>query len=136
MIEIVFVILFITFILVNENILKYIHIKQVYDNYSLIKFCIKNILLALPFLTLYFNYETIINKTPKKKRYVSNTQKKYIAAAQVWRCNYCKNMLDASYEIDHIVPLYKNGTNDVNNLQALCRNCHGKKTVMDRIKSD
>ena len=42
-------------------------------------------------------------------------------------------LLDCTYEIDHIKPLYLNGTNNVDNLQALCRNCHGKKTTEDRI---
>ena len=46
----------------------------------------------------------------------------------------CNNLLDATYEVDHINPLYKGGTNDFNNLQALCRNCHGKKTIDDRLK--
>ena len=42
-------------------------------------------------------------------------------------------MLDETYEIDHITPLYKGGTNDIINLQALCPNCHRKKTIMDMI---
>ena len=37
-----------------------------------------------------------------------------------------------SYEIDHIIPLYKGGLNERKNLQTLCRNCHGKKTIGDR----
>ena len=45
----------------------------------------------------------------------------------------CKQILDASYEVDHITPLYKGGTNDLNNLQALCRNCHGQKTINDKL---
>jgi 5-methylcytosine-specific restriction endonuclease McrA len=42
-------------------------------------------------------------------------------------------MLDGSYEIDHIVPLYKGGGNGYENLMALCRNCHGKKTINDKL---
>ena len=138
MIEYVFIVLFIIFILISENKLKFYHIKLVYENYGFIKFIIKNILYALPLITLYFNYDGIINtlKNTKKKsnnRNVTQTIKKYVASNQQWKCNYCKNLLDASYEIDHIVPLYKNGNNDLTNLQALCRNCHGKKTIIDRI---
>ena len=44
-------------------------------------------------------------------------------------------MLDVSYEVDHKVPLYKGGDNNVNNLQALCRNCHGKKTIYDKMNN-
>jgi len=43
------------------------------------------------------------------------------------------SILDASYEVDHIVALYRGGTNSETNLVALCRNCHGKKTVNERL---
>jgi hypothetical protein len=134
--------LFILFIFFKENILNFEHIKWLQYNYSTIKFVIKNIILSLPFLTIYFKQDDIIKsfkksrelKEDKNKRNVGNTVKKLIAANQQWKCNKCQNLLDASYEVDHIVPLYKNGTNHVNNLQALCRNCHGKKTILDRLK--
>ena len=42
-------------------------------------------------------------------------------------------MLDNTYEVDHVIPLYKGGTNDLTNLEALCRNCHGKKTFKDKM---
>lgn|SRR3990167_9857774 len=67
-------------------------------------------------------------------RNVSEKTKKFIASKQKWTCNICHNLLDYTYEIDHIKPLYKGGNNDVYNLQALCRNCHGNKTFIDSIK--
>jgi hypothetical protein len=70
----------------------------------------------------------------KTTRKVSDSLKKYVAANQKWKCNMCNNLLDATYEVDHIRPLYKGGSNDFKNLQALCRNCHGKKTIEDRLK--
>ena len=63
------------------------------------------------------------------KRRVSGHQKKYVASRQKWKCNSCNELLDYSYEVDHIIPLYQGGNNHIKNLQALCRNCHGKKTV-------
>ena len=63
------------------------------------------------------------------KRRVSGHQKKYVASRQKWKCNNCNELLDYSYEVDHIIPLYQGGNNHIKNLQALCRNCHGKKTV-------
>jgi len=36
--------------------------------------------------------------------------------------------------VDHIVALENGGDNNMNNLQALCRNCHGKKTMGDNMK--
>ena len=68
------------------------------------------------------------------KRNLSESKKKIVASNQSWKCLSCQNILDATYEIDHIIPLYKDGTNDIDNLQALCRNCHGKKTILDKIK--
>ena len=72
-------------------------------------------------------------KKQKVKRNVTNGQKKYVASIQKWRCGHCDKLLDASYEVDHILALYKGGTNDLTNLVALCRNCHGMKTTKERL---
>jgi 5-methylcytosine-specific restriction endonuclease McrA len=42
-------------------------------------------------------------------------------------------MLDENYEIDHIHPLARGGSNPVQNLQALCRACHVHKTDRQRV---
>lgn len=78
------------------------------------------------------NFKTTEKKNPTK-RTLSESKKKIVASNQGWKCFSCQNILDATYEIDHIIPLYKDGTNDLDNLQALCRNCHGKKTLLDKI---
>ena len=67
------------------------------------------------------------------KRNVSESKKKYVAANQKWRCGHCQQQLDATYEIDHVIELQNGGTNDISNLKALCRNCHGKKTMETRM---
>jgi 5-methylcytosine-specific restriction protein A len=69
----------------------------------------------------------------KVKRSVSETKKKYVASNQGWKCGHCSNQLDYSYEVDHIVDLQHGGSNETNNLVALCRNCHGKKTLKNYI---
>ena len=66
-------------------------------------------------------------------RSVSGTKKKFVAARQQWRCASCQNMLDHTYEVDHIQELQYGGTNHVDNLEALCRNCHGQKTVASHL---
>lgn len=45
-------------------------------------------------------------------------------------CDICKNenKLTEASEVHHIVPLSSGGTNDFNNLQALCKSCHSKIT--------
>jgi hypothetical protein len=67
------------------------------------------------------------------KRSVSETKKKYVAARQDWKCGDCESQLDHTYEIDHKIRLEYGGSNDPNNLIALCRNCHGKKTAMENM---
>jgi hypothetical protein len=67
------------------------------------------------------------------KRSVSETKKKYIASNQDWKCGNCNEQLDHTFEIDHKVRLEYGGSNDVQNLIALCRNCHGKKTASENM---
>jgi hypothetical protein len=67
------------------------------------------------------------------KRSVSETKKKLIASNQSWKCGECREMLKAWFEVDHIKRLDQGGSNDIENLVALCRNCHGKKTSMENI---
>jgi 5-methylcytosine-specific restriction endonuclease McrA len=67
------------------------------------------------------------------KRSVSETKKKYVAANQDWKCGHCQTQLDHTFEIDHKIRLEYGGGNDVQNLIALCRNCHGKKTASENM---
>jgi hypothetical protein len=69
----------------------------------------------------------------KTKRCVSETKKKFVAAQQGWKCAHCKQQLQAWFEVDHQVRLEYGGSNHVDNLVALCRNCHGKKTAMENL---
>jgi 5-methylcytosine-specific restriction endonuclease McrA len=65
------------------------------------------------------------------KRNVSTLTKKMVASSQEWKCGLCNQILDYTYEIDHHIPLFKGGSNEISNLIALCRNCHGKKTLLE-----
>ena len=67
------------------------------------------------------------------KRSVSETKKKYVAAQQNWKCGDCGEQLNAWFEVDHKIRLEHGGGNDVQNLVALCRECHGKKTAMENM---
>jgi hypothetical protein len=67
------------------------------------------------------------------KRSVSETKKKYVASQQNWKCGNCQQQLNHTFEIDHKMRLEYGGTNDVSNLVALCRNCHGNKTAMENM---
>lgn len=90
------------------------------------------------------NYESMSNITHQQKRMmtsgkgatkrsVSETKKKFVASQQGWKCGKCQNQLTAWFEVDHVVRLEYGGSNEVDNLVALCRECHGAKTTMENL---
>jgi len=72
-------------------------------------------------------------KPKATKRSVSETKKKYVASMQNWKCGKCNSQLTAWFEVDHKVRLEYGGGNEVENLVALCRECHGRKTAMENM---
>jgi 5-methylcytosine-specific restriction endonuclease McrA len=74
-----------------------------------------------------------IKHTTATKRSVSETKKKFVAAQQNWHCGDCQKQLPAWFEVDHTIRLENGGSNHVNNLIALCRDCHGKKTAIENL---
>lgn len=81
------------------------------------------------------NAETRLMQSGKKstKRSVSETKKKFVASRQDWKCGDCHTQLTAWFEVDHKIRLEYGGSNHVDNLVALCRECHGKKTTMENL---
>jgi hypothetical protein len=73
------------------------------------------------------------NGVTKTKRSVSETKKKFVAARQGWKCGDCQDQLNAWFEVDHKIRLEYGGSNHVDNLVALCRDCHGKKTTIENL---
>ena len=70
-------------------------------------------------------------RNPDSRR-VTNRTKKEVAARARWTCEICATIVNANYEIDHIVPLYRGGDNSCTNLQCICPDCHRTKTANDR----
>jgi hypothetical protein len=58
-------------------------------------------------------------------------ERRTILERQKCLCPGCGDKLD-KYEIDHINPLCRGGTNDVSNLQAICPPCHSGKTQIEQ----
>jgi predicted HNH restriction endonuclease len=73
------------------------------------------------------------SSTTRDKRSVTGAMKKIVGAKYEWKCAGCKSLLDEGYQVDHIIPLFKNGTNDIDNLQPLCGTCHNKKSIRERV---
>lgn len=81
----------------------------------------------------YQNNKILNSGKKATKRSVSETKKKWVASNQDWKCGQCSNKLPAWYEVDHKVRLEYGGTNHVDNLVALCRDCHGRKTASENL---
>jgi len=83
-----------------------------------------------------YNYHSgLLDRNHQKpvKRSVSETKKKYVASMQDWKCGKCTKKLSHTFEVDHKIRLEHGGGNDVGNLVALCRECHGEKTAMENM---
>lgn len=69
----------------------------------------------------------------KRGRTLTQLQKKVVAARDAWRCQICHNLVDSSYEVDHIKPFSEGGSDHPSNLRLLCRACHGRVTIRQRL---
>jgi hypothetical protein len=94
---------------------------------------------AMPILSMNKSVERVTSSglksdaSVKTKRSVSETKKKFVASRQNWKCGDCGEQLSAWFEVDHKVRLEYGGSNHVDNLVALCRECHGRKTTMENL---
>ena len=74
-------------------------------------------------------------KRQTKRQSISRSQKNEILAQQKNKCIHCNKMLDMrATHFDHIKEVYKGGKSVINNLQALCANCHNIKTHKEKLK--
>ena len=77
-------------------------------------------------------------KKPNLRKSLNENEKILILCNQNMRCNMCSDRLlihpftkRKLFDFDHILPRSKNGSTDVKNMQALCKNCHAIKTAWD-----
>ena len=90
---------------------------------------------AMPQVRPHLSQYEQITQSGKRgtKRSVSETKKKFVATSQKWCCGKCGRQLPAWFEVDHKTRLEYGGSNHVDNLIALCRDCHGEKTAMENL---
>jgi hypothetical protein len=67
-------------------------------------------------------------RTRKEWNRMRNTVAPIVLARDEWYCQWCDTGLnEENWSIDHIIPISKGGTNDMTNLQAMCRPCNSMK---------
>ena len=72
-------------------------------------------------------------RVPPTRR-LTQLRKKMVAARDRWSCQLCGKVVDATYEIDHVVAVADGGGDDLANLRLLCRPCHGRVTNLQRLR--
>jgi len=65
----------------------------------------------------------------------THQQRDAIIKSQNGVCKCCKKESN-KFQIDHIRPLANGGTNDINNLQALCLGCHREKCMEEKLNCE
>ena len=79
----------------------------------------------------------------KRRKYVreqpgSHTGEEIIELGrrQKWKCAnpVCRKNISVGYTVDHIIAVSKGGTNDIRNIQLMCKPCNSSKAAKDPIK--
>ena len=69
------------------------------------------------------------------RRTFTRTQQKELISRQENKCNLCKKELSTdNVDYDHIIPWEDRGKTTLNNGQAICLECHRKKTRKEKLK--
>ena len=82
------------------------------------------------------SYEYVINNLAKaikaeqkKSRATARKYRWHVAHSQGYKCLHCSELLHPdAMDIDHKQELREGGADELDNLCALCTNCHAKKT--------
>ena len=79
----------------------------------------------------YNKYQRDPNTSQRYGRAWRRIRELYIQAHPI--CEQCEKegRLTLAEEVHHILPLTDGGTNDAENLMALCKSCHSRITVRD-----
>jgi 5-methylcytosine-specific restriction endonuclease McrA len=85
-----------------------------------------------PFFRVHRTRTLVAARAVPWKRGLTSHMKRLIACSQDWQCAACTGLLPASYQIDHVQPLFLGGHPTLpSNLRALCDTCHGLKNVYE-----
>ena len=66
--------------------------------------------------------------TPPLRQMIANNQER--------KCGHCSNDLQTYFQVDHIIGKQFGGDNSLENLMALCGECHNQKSALENIKRE
>lgn len=68
-----------------------------------------------------------------RRRYTPRERAK-VAYRQEYKCAACSLLLCPEWHLDHVVPLSDGGSNESDNVQALCVSCHTDKSAGETMR--
>lgn len=67
----------------------------------------------------------------RMKRNVNKKTRNEVYSNQTGLCGMCERKLPPYFQVDHVVALQFGGNNEIDNLMALCCDCHAKKSFTE-----
>jgi GTPase SAR1 family protein len=81
--------------------------------------------------------DKFINTQNQRKKFSREERVEFLLAHPSCEIDDCgKTLTMSNFEIDHIHPLSAGGTNEPENLQALCKECHFDKTQLEKDNNE
>ena len=84
------------------------------------------------FLNFIKQKRTDIIKLKSERYTFSEEERRAIYDKSTRKCAICDENLQRKYELDHIKALASGGTNDIYNIQLLCKSCHKEKSMTEK----
>ena len=85
------------------------------------------------FLALIKEIRTNLINQKSERHLFTNDERYNLFDASNKKCAICEEQIKMKhFEIDHIKPLISGDTNDINNLQLLCKACHKEKSMREK----
>jgi 5-methylcytosine-specific restriction endonuclease McrA len=113
----------------DTKMLTYKHVKEL---------CIKhNVAFTNQSISAFIRQITLGKIGKVERQSISKEEKANLLISQDSKCNICHKDLELKKsQFDHIIPLASNGNNDLENIQALCIECHFEKTKSEQDNGD
>lgn len=72
----------------------------------------------------------LAEKLTRQRSPIEDYERESVFEKSGGRCSYCGASLEASFEVDHAVPVSRGGRNVIANYRASCQPCNSRKRTM------